>query len=77
MITYPINSDLLIIENFIFNVGELVSTVLGDYGIVVKIGQHREYPTDKVDYYHVLINGDVYCYLAFALIKIKKNHKIT
>ena len=77
MITYPLPKDMLTIDAFKFSVGELVTTVLGDYGIIVKVGQHDQHPTDKTDYYHVLINGHIYCYLAFALIKMKKNEKTT
>ena len=73
MITYPLPSEMLTINAFKFNVGELVITVLGEYGVVVKVGQHDKYPTDKTDYYHVLIGDHIYCYLAFALIKVKKN----
>tara|TARA_Y100000592_G_C5396438_1_gene280871 strand:+ start:504 stop:725 length:222 start_codon:yes stop_codon:yes gene_type:complete len=73
MITYPLPSEMLTINAFKFNVGELVITVLGEYGVVVKVGQHDKYPTDRTDYYHVLIGDHIYCYLAFALIKVKKN----
>ena len=73
MITYPLPSEMLTINAFKFSVGDLVTTIMGDYGIVVKIGQHHKHPTDKTDYYHVLIDGNIYCYLAIALIKIKKN----
>ena len=31
----------------------------------------------KTEYYHVLIEGHVYCYLPFALIKIEKKIKNT
>jgi len=75
MITYPLPSEMLTIDAFRFSVGDLVVTVLGEYGIVTKIGQHNQHPTDKTEYYHVLINDHVYCYLAFALIKIKKVKK--
>ena len=77
MITYPLPSEMLVIDYFKFSVGDLVTTVLGDYGVIVKIGQHDKYPTDRIDYYHVLIDGYIYCYLAFALIKIKKKQKTT
>ena len=75
MITYPLDIEMLTIEDFTFNVGDLVTTILGEYGVVIKIGKHDLYPTDKSEYYHVLINGYIYCYLSFALIKIKKNEK--
>lgn len=77
MIVYPFDTNLLTIDDFIFDVGDLVTTVLGEYGIIVKIGQHYEHITDKTQYYHVLIGDSVYCYLGFALIKIKKNKNIT
>ena len=77
MITYPLPSEMLTINAFKFSVGDLVATIMGDYGVVVKIGQHDKFPTDKTEYYHVLIGDNIYCYLAFALIKIKKNEKKT
>jgi len=55
-----------------FKIGDLVSTVLGEYGIIVDIGEHIRYKSDNTEYYHVLIGQHVYCYLSFALIKIKK-----
>ena len=76
MIIYPLPSEMLTINAFKFNVGDLVSTVLGEYGIVVKVGQHDKHPTDRTDYYHVLIDDHINCYLAFALIKVKKTKKV-
>ncbi len=77
MITYPLPSEMLTIDAFKFSVGDLVITVLGEYGIVTKIGQHEKYPTDRTEYYHVLIGDHIYYYLAFALIKVKKKLKNT
>ena len=75
MITYPIDNGYLIINEFKFQVGDLVTTILGEYGVIIKIGKHDKFGTDKTDYYHVLIEGYVKCYMPFALIKIKKNEK--
>ena len=76
MITYPIDGGYLIIDEFKFQVGDLVTTILGDYGIIIKIGQHDKHPTDKTDYYHVLIGDHVRCFMPFALIKIKNKKKL-
>ncbi len=74
MITYPLPSEMLVIDTFKFRVGELVTTILGEYGVVIKIGKHDKYGTDKTVYYHVLIGGYVKCYMPFALIKIKNKN---
>ena len=58
-------------------IGDLVSTVLGEYGIIVDIGEHTRYKSDNTEYYHVLIGQHIYFYLPFALIKIKKNKNNT
>lgn len=73
MITYPLPMEMLTIDAFKFSVGDLVTTIMGDYGVIVKIGKHDRHPTDQTHYYHVLIDDNVYCYLGIALIKIKKN----
>ena len=54
-----------------FSLGDLVTTILNEYGIIVKIGEHSRHKTDKTEYCHVLIDGHIRCYLPFALIKIK------
>ena len=72
---YPIPPTHLVIDEFKFQIGDLVTTILGDYGIIVKIGKHSKYDIDKTDYYHVLIDDHVRCFMPFALIKIKKNEK--
>lgn len=74
MITYPIDGGYLIIDEFKFKVGDLVTTILGDYGIIVKIGKHNKYDIDRTDYYHVLIEEHVRCFMPFALIKIKNKN---
>ena len=38
----------------------------------LNIGEHNLYKSDNTEYYHVLMNGHIHCYLSFALIKIKK-----
>jgi len=60
-----------------FEIGDLVTTILGEYGIIVAIGEHVTYKSDETEYYHVLIEDHIYCYLPFALIKIEKNDKNT
>jgi len=67
-------SENFILNHLRFSLGDLVQTVNGNYGIVVGFGKHLKYPaSDKTDYYHILIDGDVSCYLAFSLKKITKN----
>ena len=73
MIEYPVDCGYLVIDEFQFEVGDLVTTILGDYGIIIKIGKHSMHNIDKTDYCHVLIGGYIRCYMPFALIKIKKN----
>ena len=65
-------TDFLVLGDFEFKTGDLVMTVLGDYGIVVGFGKHMKYGIDDSEYYYVLINNHVQYYLPFALIKIKK-----
>ena len=76
MIVYPIDGGSLIIDEFKFKIGDLVTTILGGYGIIIKIGKHDKYKTDRTDYYHVLVDGDVRCFMPFALIKIKNKKKL-
>lgn len=72
MILYPTSYDYLIIDEFRFNVGDLVSTVLGEYGIVLGYGKHKVHPSDHSEYYYVLIKDSIHYYLPCALIKIQK-----
>ena len=65
-------TDFLVLGEFKLKAGDLVMTVLGDYGIVVGFGKHNKYNIDDSEYYYVLINNHVQCYLPFALIKMKK-----
>ena len=66
------------LEHLRFKIGELVTTIMGDYGVVVGFGKHSKYSeSDNCDYYHVLINGEVSCYLPFSLQKVEKNNKNT
>jgi len=68
---------LYILGDMKFEIGDLVTTILGEYGIIIAIGEHTVHKTDETEYYHVLIEDYVYCYLPFALIKIKKSNKNT
>jgi hypothetical protein len=67
--------NILTLNNKEFNVGDLVTTILGDYGIIISIGEHNTHRANNTEYYHVLIDTYVQCYLPFALIKVK-NEKI-
>ncbi len=67
-----LRGDYFVLDHLKFDLGELVMTIMGNYGIVVGFGKHLSYPkTDKCDYYHVLIDGEISCYLPFSLKKIK------
>ena len=66
-------SSSCVLDYLLFSVGDLVTTVLGDYGIILKYGKHAKYPTDGVEYYHVLIKNEIHCYLPYALIKIENS----
>jgi hypothetical protein len=60
-----------------FLIGDLVTTVLGEYGIIIDIGEHNVYKSDSTEYYHVLICNYVQCYLSFALMKVKDKKCLT
>ena len=72
MINWVYDPDYFVMANFTLNIGDLVTTILGEYGIIVGFGKHTVYDIDKTNYYHVLINDNVQYYLPFALIKIEK-----
>ena len=76
MIKFPIDHGFVLIDEFEFKVGDLVSTILGDYGIIVKIGKHAKYNADKTEYYHVLIDEHIRYFVPFALIKIKNKKNL-
>ena len=54
-----------------FSVGDLVRTIMGEYGIILGQGPHEIYYKDMSNYYKVLIDGNIYHYIAGALKKIK------
>ena len=72
MIDWAFDPSNFILGDIRFKIGDLVTTILGDYGIIVGFGRHKIYNMDETDYYHVLIEDHVHFYLPFALIKIKK-----
>ncbi len=75
---YFIRDDLILKDHKPkFFIGDLVTTILGEYGIIVKIGEHNVYRSDNTEYYHVLICNHIQCYLPFALIKIKSKKHLT
>ena len=63
---------LYILGDIKFEIGDLVTTILGEYGIIIGIGEHIVHKSDETEYYHVLIEDHIYCYLPFALIKVEK-----
>lgn len=71
MIIYTPNSENLILDCFKLKVGDLVTTILGEFGIVLGFGNNSVCKTDKTEYYFVLVDGYVRNYLPHALIKIK------
>jgi hypothetical protein len=77
MTSYPISGGYVIIDEFKFKIGDLVSTILGEFGIIIKIGKHEKYRIDDTNYYHVLIDDRIQCFLPFALIKIKNKKCLT
>jgi hypothetical protein len=66
------------LDHLKFEIGELVTNIVGEYGIIVGFGRHIKYPeSDNCNYYHVLIGGYVSCYLPYSLQKVEKNKKNT
>ena len=63
----------LIKEINCFEVGDLVVTIMGEYGVVLGVGPHVDYMKDQTRYYYVLIDGTVYHYIAAWLLKHKKS----
>ena len=73
-----IMGQVFTLDHLRFDIGELVTTIMGEYGIVIGFGRHSKYgESDKCDYYHVLINGEISCYLPYSLQKVEKNEKNT
>ena len=56
----------------VFNIGDLVETVMGEYGIILGYGPHTIYYNDKSNYYKVLIDGDIFHYISNGLKKVEK-----
>tara|TARA_R110000824_G_scaffold28264_14_gene95253 strand:- start:5189 stop:5467 length:279 start_codon:yes stop_codon:yes gene_type:complete len=59
----------------VFDDGDLVTTLLGEIGIIIGYGTHPDGVPSEYDqsaYYKVLINNNVYNYLPAALEKVKK-----
>lgn len=62
-------------ELYIFDNGDLVTTLLGEIGIIIGYGTHPDGVPPEYNqsaYYKVLINNNVYNYLPTALKKVKK-----
>ena len=56
----------------VYEIGELVETIMGQYGIIIGFGPHEIYYSDKSNYYKVLIDGYIYHYIASGLRKVAK-----
>ena len=55
-----------------FKVGDLVTTLLQEYGIIVGFGKHPDHEKDNTEYCYVLIDNQVYNYLASSIKKVEK-----
>jgi hypothetical protein len=73
MIQISLLEEDLLIDGWKFSIGELVMTLLGEYGVIIGIGRHPDHKTDRTEYYKILINGYTYHYLSCGLTRIKKN----
>ena len=73
MIRYTYCHDTLKeIKDEVIELGDLVQTILGEYGVVVGHGPHSIFYKDKSNYFKVLIKGYVYHYVSGSLKKINK-----
>ena len=69
---YPILGCYLPPTKEVFNIGDLVETLLGEYGVVIGYGPHTIYYKDESNYYKVLIDGHVYHYISSGIKKVEK-----
>ena len=69
---YPIRDCYPPLKTEIYEVGELVETIMGQYGIVLGFGPHTTYHNDRSNYYKVLIDGYIYHYVSIGLKKVVK-----
>ena len=53
-------------------VGDLVTTLLQEYGVVIGFGKHPDHKHDKTEYCYLLIENQVYNYLSYTVKKVKK-----
>ncbi len=73
MISYTYCDDMPTdIENEIIELGDLVQTILGEYGVVIGCGPHTIFYKDKSNYFRVLIKDQVYHYVSGSLKKVNK-----
>ena len=72
MIYTDLVHEHLIIDSLKLEIGDLVMTILGDYGVVVGYGKHPANSSDKTDYYRILIDDNIYHYLSHALMRVEK-----
>ena len=54
------------------SLGDLVTTILEEYGIIVGFGKHPEYDLDRTEYCYVLIGSRVYNYMTESIKKVIK-----
>jgi len=54
------------------SLGDLVTTILEEYGIIVGFGKHPEYDLDQTEYCYVLIGSRVYNYMTESIKKVIK-----
>ena len=53
-------------------VGDLVTTILEEYGVVLGFGKHPDYKNDETEYCYLLIGNQIYNYLSCAIKKVEK-----
>jgi hypothetical protein len=52
-----------------FKIGDLVVTIMEEYGIIVGFGRHPDYSKDETEYCYILIDNIIYNYLTVTLKK--------
>ena len=73
MISYTYCDNLTAdIHKETIELGDLVQTILGEYGVVIGHGPHAIFYQDKSNYFRVLIRGHIYHYVSGYLKKINK-----
>ena len=74
MIETTYHNEVYIIDRNIedLKVGDLVTTIMGKYGVILGFGKHPDFQKYKTKYYYVLIENEIYHYLPHSIIKQSK-----